>query len=824
MSQIKFKKLTFRNFMSYGNTTNTFEFKDGLIMCYGSNGFGKSTIVEALNFALYGNSYRGGNKPDLINTMNPGAELSVELEFAICKPGTEEWQDCRVIRTMKAGEKNAKGEKTVKSKFDLFLLEDDRWIVQNKRAGFSQDDFEENYLGFNETLFKSSIAFNTQEAQPFMSLPAQKRRDITESLIMMQLGPWKKANNKRLNEATIAFDVASNEYKRLNETIANLDQILVQMKEEKKGNIADMKAEIERNNAQIEANKVEAASTLTPIAGHEQKIALIQQQIDQKNAENATKQSEIDGIDAKNKELNTKIVSETELNNRIRVLENGKNAVAMKSNFETALNCAKSRLASVESEYAALGKDAIVAEKTELEKQKQAAGNRRNEIGNRATKLTTEISFIDSNIKELTRQANELKAKAEAVKPGVPCPLCGKPSTEDDVEHTKAELNKQLDGLREKCRGLVIDKKSKQSEITSGATEIANIDANVAQIDQRLTEIGFKISEIGVFENSSLYPARAAVKNAQDSYDGCLETIAKMGIEVSAIESELASISASFANNNAIREEIHMNNDAISQIRTAIASNGITISDLKGEINEIRSTISSIRSQHDSILSRNTQIEDRNSDIAKKIAEMESADASDAVGTTERSLANAKRDRDAARDRMNETSDTKAICNAITELCADDGMKKMVFDVFIPSFNKAVAHNLLRTNLPVTIKFDGKMDYTYEGGPGIAPTYKQLSQGQQRKVGFAIAMAFRDFAAMLGNFKLNFISFDEVIDQSTDDNAMREMLEMIRGMVPDIGCAFVITHRGGVVRDLFDYKLEVKNNGAYSRLGELEAI
>ena len=53
---------------------------------------------------------------------------------------------------------------------------------------------------------------------------------------------------------------------------------------------------------------------------------------------------------------------------------------------------------------------------------------------------------------------------------------------------------------------------------------------------------------------------------------------------------------------------------------------------------------------------------------------------------------------------------------------------------------------------------------------------------------------------------------------------MREMLEMIRGMVPDIGCAFVITHRGGVVRDLFDYKLEVKNNGAYSRLGELEAI
>ena len=82
----------------------------------------------------------------------------------------------------------------------------------------------------------------------------------------------------------------------------------------------------------------------------------------------------------------------------------------------------------------------------------------------------------------------------------------------------------------------------------------------------------------------------------------------------------------------------------------------------------------------------------------------------------------------------------------------------------------------------------------------------------------------KKLSALAADFKLNFISFDEVIDQSTDDNAMREMLEMIRGMVPDIGCAFVITHRGGVVRDLFDYKLEVKNNGAYSRLGELEAI
>ena len=123
MAKIQFKRIMFRNFMSYGANNNTFVFMDGVTWCCGSNGFGKSTIVEAINFALFGDSYRGTNKPDLINTMNPGCELEVELEFKVAQhdrfTGDESWIDYRVIRTMKAGT-NGK----TSGKFDLFKLED----------------------------------------------------------------------------------------------------------------------------------------------------------------------------------------------------------------------------------------------------------------------------------------------------------------------------------------------------------------------------------------------------------------------------------------------------------------------------------------------------------------------------------------------------------------------------------------------------------------------------------------------------------------------------------------------------------------------------
>ena len=63
-NQIILKRATHRNFMSYGNDVNEFTFPEGLNWLSASNGCGKSTEVEVLNFAFFGKSYRGGKRDD----------------------------------------------------------------------------------------------------------------------------------------------------------------------------------------------------------------------------------------------------------------------------------------------------------------------------------------------------------------------------------------------------------------------------------------------------------------------------------------------------------------------------------------------------------------------------------------------------------------------------------------------------------------------------------------------------------------------------------------------------------------------------------------
>lgn len=191
---------------------------------------------------------------------------------------------------------------------------------------------------------------------------------------------------------------------------------------------------------------------------------------------------------------------------------------------------------------------------------------------------------------------------------------------------------------------------------------------------------------------------------------------------------------------------------------------------------------------------------------------------------TKKRLSDAERDLEQANERWHSASKNIAACNYITGMLSDGGMKKMVYGLYIDHFNEVVRKNLLRANLPFVIEFDDTMNFKFISAPGYAPSYTMLSQGQRRKVGFAIAMAFRDFVSLVGNFSINFMSLDEVLDISTDNYAMREMLDIVRSMVSDIGCVVVITHRGDAVADKFDHKITVEYDGTYSHMGDVTAV
>ena len=92
---IFFKKVKYKNFLSSGNVFTEIPLnKNQMTLVVGENGAGKSTMLDAITFALFGKSFRNINKPQLINSIN-GKECVVEIDFSIST------KDYKIIRGLK---------------------------------------------------------------------------------------------------------------------------------------------------------------------------------------------------------------------------------------------------------------------------------------------------------------------------------------------------------------------------------------------------------------------------------------------------------------------------------------------------------------------------------------------------------------------------------------------------------------------------------------------------------------------------------------------------------------------------------------------------
>ena len=158
-----FKKLRYKNFLSSGDTFIELNFqKDSNNLVIGSNGAGKSTMLDALCFVLFNRSFRGINKPQLVNSVNE-KDCLVEIEFS------SNSRDYLVRRGIKP------------NIFDITcegnLLEkrgDDR---------DNQQTLEENILKVNYKSFTQIVILGSSTFVPFMQLTASNRRDVIEDLL-----------------------------------------------------------------------------------------------------------------------------------------------------------------------------------------------------------------------------------------------------------------------------------------------------------------------------------------------------------------------------------------------------------------------------------------------------------------------------------------------------------------------------------------------------------------------------------------------------------------------------------------------------------------
>jgi len=160
---IQFQKLVYKNFLSTGNNPITIQLnKSKSTLVVGTNGSGKSTILDALSFALFGKAHRNVNKNGLINSVNgKGCEVSVEFETA--------GHDFRVVRGIKP---------------NIFeVWQNGKMIDQTSSVRDYQKFLEQNILKLNHKSFHQIVVLGSSNFIPFMQLRTHERRLVIEDLL-----------------------------------------------------------------------------------------------------------------------------------------------------------------------------------------------------------------------------------------------------------------------------------------------------------------------------------------------------------------------------------------------------------------------------------------------------------------------------------------------------------------------------------------------------------------------------------------------------------------------------------------------------------------
>ena len=169
---IIFTTLSYRNFLSVGDNEITMNLNDTRsTLIVGHNGSGKSLMLDALSFVLFGKPHRNINKPQLVNSIN-GKNCLVTVEF---KMGSS---DYKIIRGLKP---------------NIFEIWQNGILVnQESHSRDYQKLLETNILKLNHKSFHQVVVLGSSNFIPFMQLSTHHRREVIEDLL--DIGVFSKMN------------------------------------------------------------------------------------------------------------------------------------------------------------------------------------------------------------------------------------------------------------------------------------------------------------------------------------------------------------------------------------------------------------------------------------------------------------------------------------------------------------------------------------------------------------------------------------------------------------------------------------------------------
>lgn len=256
---IIFRSIEWKNLLSTGNApTKILLNKSSTTLIIGKNGEGKSTILDALCFALFGKPFRAINKGQLVNSIN-GKNCLVTVEFAIGK------REYKVIRGIKP------------NVFEIWC--NNEMLNQDAAAKDYQKVLEQQILRLNYKTFTQVVILGSASFVPFMQLAAWQRREVIEDILDIKI-------------------------------FSTMNTILKEKASETKNEITRIESELSNAKAKVDAQQT-LIKTITQAKADV--IVGLQSKIDANNGAIVQTQSEIQQLVADIAELSAKIVAKDKL-------------------------------------------------------------------------------------------------------------------------------------------------------------------------------------------------------------------------------------------------------------------------------------------------------------------------------------------------------------------------------------------------------------------------------------------------------------------------------------------------------------------------------
>ena len=240
---IIFKYARWKNFLSTGNTFTEIQLdRNPSTLIIGENGAGKSTILDALCFGLFGKPFRQISKTQLINTVNAQGTI-VEIEFETQN------KNVKVVRGIKP------------NTFEIWV--DGNMINQSANAKDYQKHLEQQILKLNYRSFTQVVILGSSTFIPFMQLKSQARREVVEDILDIKIFSLMnlilKGKVKSLNA-----DISENQYQvELNREKVELQENYIEDIERNKDTLLSQKTTLRDGNEEEVFSRKEEANTIT---------------------------------------------------------------------------------------------------------------------------------------------------------------------------------------------------------------------------------------------------------------------------------------------------------------------------------------------------------------------------------------------------------------------------------------------------------------------------------------------------------------------------------------------------------------------------------